>query len=255
MRAVCIVLLSLLLPAVASGANFGKQSIFLSNDSPTAGETVFIHVVVSNDANTTFSGKLELLQGEDPLGSVTVSLDAQKAEAVSVQWKPQAGTHTITAELRETDGALVEKESATFTIAQADETSEQNTEISSSEKIQEQLSNISPGVAEASAPVFGALDQLRASAAGALDKGLGWAEKTSGTKKGGSVLGTSTSEEQAESGIIAGGTRLVGTVLLYIFSFLSYLIKNPALFYPIFAVGIIYGLWRLYKRMRSPRFE
>ena len=256
MRAVCIVLLSFLLPAVASGANFGKQSIFLSSNSPTAGETVFIHVVVSNDANTKFSGTLELLQEDDPIGSVAVALDAQKAEAVSIQWKPEAGRHTIKAELKEADGTVVEKDSATFAVAERDSDSEQSTEVASSAKIQAQLSNFSPGFAEASAPVFGALDLLRKSAAGALDKGTDWAQKTSGTKQGGSVLGTSTSENaEKESGIVAGGMRIAGTALLYIFSFLSYLIKNPALFYPIFAVGMIYGLWRLYKRMRQPRYE
>lgn len=253
----CIAFALLLVPSLAFGASFANRSLFLSKTPVVEGESVFIHAIVSNDANTRFSGKLIIRDAESEIGSVAVALEAQSADVVSISWKPSAGRYSLTAELAETDGTVVETESATFSIdAKPSETAEEasETSVGSSENIQESIANFSPEVASAAKPVFSTLDSFRETAAGAIDNGKSWAKNISEGKS--SVLGASSSVPSEEAGgLVSAVSRLIASLIFYIFSFLSYLIKNPALFYPVFAIAFLYGLYRLYKRMRRPSFD
>src|SRR3989344_6188606 len=104
-------------PEVARGAGFAKQSLFLSKSSVTEGDTVLVHAVVSNDTTTKFTGTLIFKDSDATIGNVPVSLDSGEANTFSVSWKPTAGNHTVEANLEDTSGAVVEQESATFTVA------------------------------------------------------------------------------------------------------------------------------------------
>ncbi len=248
------ILVALFFPLLALGATFAKEPLFLSKSPVTEGETVLIHAVVSNNTNTKFLGKLTLSEEGVAIGSVTVSLEAGGAEAVSVSWKPVAGSHKVTAKLTEQDGTVVEENSATFTVAAKNSgAGDDATTVESSESIRKSLASISPTAAKSAAPVFSTIDTLRAKAADSLDTATDWAKKSGGAKS--SVLGTSTENTAASGGIVSMLWSFVTTILVYIFSILKYLITHAAFFYPILAIGFMYALWRLYKRMRRPSFK
>lgn len=251
MRVLFTCLVVLALPSTVFAATFAKEPIFLSKSPVVEGETVLIHAVVSNDANTKFSGKLSVGEGDKVIGSVSINLDARGAQVASLSWKPIAGTHKLVATLSEADGSLVEENSATFTVESkedAERSRDDDGDVESSADIQKSLAGLSPQAAEVSKPVFSTIDSLRKKTSDALDTGIDW------TKKKGSVLGTSTESTTAESGVVGTVLSFIKTILFYIFSFLKYLVTHAALFYPILVIAFLYGLWRLYKRMRRPKF-
>ncbi len=108
--------LVIILPFSAHAATFAKQSLFLSKTPVTEGDTVLIHAVVANDGTAKFDGDVVFKDADTKIGSVAVSIAQGGANAVSVSWKPAAGSHNITAELTASGGAVVESESATFLI-------------------------------------------------------------------------------------------------------------------------------------------
>ncbi|MBC7836420.1 hypothetical protein H7X87_01430, partial [Acetobacteraceae bacterium] len=211
-----LALLGFIFPSVAFGATFAKEALFLSKSPVSEGESVLIHAVVSNDSNTKFSGKLLLSEGETAIGSVAVVLEAQGAQVTSVSWKPGAGKHTLVAKLTETDGSVVEENSATFTVVSKEDTAKENSgDVDSSEGIQNGLAGISPGAANVTAPVFSTIDTLRLKASDALDSATQWAKK-SGSK--GSVLGASTEDSSEQGGIVSTIWSFLMTILIFIFS-------------------------------------
>lgn len=238
-------LLTLAVPSLALAAGFAKESLFLSKSPATEGETVYIHAVVANDSTSAFIGDVIFEEADAPIGTVPVSIPAGGAETASLSWSPKAGSHPIVAELTGKDGTVVEKLSATFTVA-AKPVTKENTVTSSivepSDSVQEAIAGVSPGLASASEPVFETIDNLRQKGAGVLDKGIAWAKADS----------QSTS---APGGI--GGTVLsvVKTGLTYAMELLRFVIGNAGIFYPAFALAFLYTLWRTYKRFRRPSYE
>ncbi len=254
-----LVLFATLFPAAALGATFAKQTLFLSKESVTEGETVLIHTIVSNEATTSFAGKLEITNKEGSIGTVPVALAAGEAAAVSVSWKPLAGSHSITAQLLDQAGEVVEKESATFTIraqvVAGTTTETATTDVDSSEEIQQALANLSPAVAKTSEPVFSAIDSARAQAAEVLDRGVAWSKKQIGNsaiKNQGTILGTET-EKSTTDKISGSAWTVVATVVLYVLSILRYLVSSAGIFYPLFALLFFFMLWKLYRRFSRRR--
>lgn len=247
----------LLAPSLAFGAGFAKQSLFLSKSSVMQGDTVLIHAIVSNDTAIKFSGTLKLHDETGEIGGVPVSLAAGEASAISVSWKPATGSHTVTAELRDGSGALVEQESSTFQVAALPQPVAANqtaAAVDSSQNIQRAIANISPAAAQASQPVFAAIDAGRAKASDALDMGLNWAKTQIQTP--GQVLSAQTQKNSTGTAQGIGGTLWVvmATLALYILSILQFVIGNSGIFYPALAILFFYLLWRLYRRSRRPAY-
>lgn len=246
-RLYVLFVLLLITPLYAGATGFAKESLFLSKSPVTEGEAVFIHSVVANDNSAAFSGEVVFRDGETKIGGVAVTLAPGEAQAVSVSWQPATdGSHRIVAELTNTDGLITESESATF-IIQKKEVATETSGVESSEQLQEVIAGISPQVASASAPVFSTIDNLRQKGVDALTEGESWAK----AKKRGEVAGESDEKE----GIVATATGLVATLLLYVFSALKFLLSNAALFYPVLALAFLYFLWRVFKKMRRPRYS
>jgi hypothetical protein len=254
-------LLLVSLPSFASAATFAKQSLFLSKTPVTEGETVLIHAVVANESNVKFDGQV-VFSIKDPTGgwtdnqkiaSVAVSIAPGGANAVSVSWKPAAGSPIVLAELTAPDGTIVESESSVFTIdkkQQPGSTSSTNS-IDSSKDIQDKIAGFVPAAAPVSQPIFATLDSARAAAAGGLDNAIAWTKQLTKAKNPGEILGTTTSNT-----VKAGNTiwTVLATILLYIFSVLRFAVGNAGIFYPAFALLFFYILWRIYKRMRRPAY-
>lgn len=260
MRTAAVVVL-LMLPTLALGVGFAKQSIFLSKSSVTEGDTVLIHAVVANDAAGTFSGSLVLRDGEEKVGTVPVNLGAGEAFAGSVSWKPLAGKHTISAELVDKAGEPVEVMSESFTIKdppspKATEGQENLAAVETSADIQEQIGNLSPSVQSATAPVFSAIDSGRSRVADVLDNQLVIAK----AKIGGDVEGAETEREEGdlpagEAGLpdtVGGFWLALWTVYFYILTVLRFLVGNAGVFYPVFALALLYFVFKMFRRFRRP---
>ncbi len=247
-------LLFVSLASSASAASFARQSLFLSKTPVTEGDTVLIHAVVANESNVKFTGDVVLKDGETKVGSVAVAIAPGGAQAVSVSWKPLAGTHLVTAQLTAEDETVVESQSANFTINEKQKpgsTTGTVNGVDSSSDIKNKINEILPAAAPVSEPVFASLDSARASAASALDQGITWAKEKTGGKKPGEVLGASST---TQGGIVDTIWTLLATILLYIFSILRFVVGNAGIFYPAFAILFFYILWRTYKRMRRPAY-
>ena len=249
-----LVLLSL--PLLASAAGFAKESLFLSKTPVTEGETVLIHAVVKNESNVKFTGEVIFKDSEIKIGSVAVAIAPGGANAVSVSWKPTAGSHQVSAALTLSDGSVVESESATFLINEKPKPASvlpiSPTPIESSGDIQQRINDLSPTAANISAPLFSTLDSVRAKAAQMLDQGIDWAKQKTAGKKPGDVLGTTT--KNGGSGIMDTIWLILATTALYLFSVLRFVVGNAGLFYPLFALLFFYILWKLFKRFRRPNY-
>ncbi len=258
MKAVLIALFSiLLLPSFAVAAGFAKESLFLSKTPVTEGETVLIHAVVANDTTIKFDGEIIFSDSEEKIGTVAVTIAPGGANAVSVSWKPTSGSHVVTAKLTNKDSTIAEQESATFIINEkpapsAKATAGQETDVGSSQSIQQSIKNISPAAAGVAAPMFAILDSARVKADQLLGQGVDWAKQKITAKKPGQVQGTQTPDSSGS--MLETLWFFVATILLYIFSLLRYIVVNPGIFYPVFALLFFYGLWRIYKRMRRPSY-
>ncbi len=266
MRKIFFVGLLFLLPFFAFAAGFAKQSLFLSKTPVQEGETVIIHAVVANDATTKFDGSVVFKDGETKIGSVAASIAPGGANAVSVSWKPAAGSHTITAELTSSTGAVVEKESGTFDIAAKPKPvttvasdpfgTSSTAAVESSQKIQNQISSLSPTAGEVTKPAFNFFDGLRATAADFIDSQLTATKaKLASTPKTGVVAGESTTQDPSIQNPWGTALTVLYTIYIYVLTVLGFLINNAGIFYPAIAIIFLYFLWRMYRRFRRPAWE
>ncbi len=250
-------LLLVLAPSITFAASFAKESLFLSKTPVIEGETVLIHAVVANESSTKFVGEVVFTEGETKIGSVAAAISPGGANAVSVSWKPAAGSHKVTAALTRSDGMVVENESTTFTINEkpkpASATPTPPTSVESSGSIQEKINSLSPAAGNISAPVLTTLDSARAQAAKFLDSGIDWAKQKTLGKKPGEILGDATTS--GSSDIMNTLWLILATLALYVFSVLRFVVGNAGIFYPVFALLFFYILWKVFRRIRSPRFE
>jgi len=245
-----------LIPVVTSAAGFARESLFLSKSPVVEGETVLVHVVLSNDTTEVFRGDMRLRVKENNIGVVSVTLAAGEARALSVSWTPEAGTHTVVAELRTSGGDVVEKEQATFVVKETPKTLVAGTSTTSapvepSTEIQQAIANISPQVAAGAEPLFTTLDSWRQTGADFLDTQIAGAKEHLPT---GGILGAETAQE-AKNNPLGSVVTVFQTLYFYILTLLRYLIASAILFYPLLVVLFIWGLWKLYQRMSRPRFR
>ncbi len=253
------VLALLLAPSLAFGAGFAKQFLFLSKSSVTEGETVLIHAAVNNDTASAFSGTMAFTEGTEKIGTVPVSLDPGEAAVVSVSWKPAAGTHTVTADLKK-DTIIVESQSANFSIAAKPVpipvsnagSSQTGAAVESSAAIQQEIASLSPATANTVAPAFTLIDGGRSQLSGLIDGQLTVAKQNLGDKSG-QVLGTST-VNQAKTDPVGTFWFILWTLYLYLLTVLNFVIGSAGIFYPVLALLVLFFLWRLFTRSRRSEY-
>lgn len=263
MNKLLLVFVFLLLPDLAFGASFAKQSLFLSKTPVTEGETVLIHAVVANESNVKFTGSVVFKNGDTKIGSVAATIAAGGANTVSLSWKPSAGSHTVAAELTATDGTVVEKQSANFSIAEKPKPatafatdSNSAAAIESSDKIQSQIGSLSPAAQQATKPAFTIIDGLRSGAADVLDSQIeSTKKKIAGTPKTGLVAGESVTQDASINNPWGMALNALYTIYLYVLTVLRFVIGNAALFYPLLAIAFLYFLWRMFRRYRRPSYN
>jgi hypothetical protein len=221
--------------------------------------------VQNNDA-AQFDGSLVFFAQKDggdkeKVGTVAVAIAPQGADTISVSWKPLAGSYTVTAELTQKDGTVVESESEKFTIsekpkpASSEDTSAGgiSTQVQSSADVQAMIAKFVPGLSSASEPVFSGVDSLRREAADLLNQGIDWSKSKTGGKKPGEVLGASV-QNTSPQGIMTTLSYAAGAAAYYFFSALKWIVANTGVFYPVVALAFLYALWRIFAGMRRPNY-
>lgn len=255
MLRVFIIGLLFLAPLTSLAAGFAKESLFLSTANPIEGETVLIHAIVSNETSGAFAGEISFAEGKSALGSVPVALSRGEARVFSISWLPGAGSHTLVATLTEQSGTAAGEVTQTFSVAaKITQSSAQQISggVDSSLAIQEQISDISPAVGNVLSPGFAIVDSARSKAVGAIDSGVDWAKAQVNTKPSGNILGSQTIEPNTFSDT---ARFIAATILLYVLSVLRWVVASAGVFYPALVILFFYGLWRLYQRMRTPRWR
>ena len=252
MKYVVWIVLLCFMPLGALAATFPSQSIFLSEDSVLAGDTVLIHVVISNNSNSPFSGTLSILDGKTPVGTLAMSLAAEEAQVESLSWKPEGGTHTLSADLYDSNKLLVQEIQQTFNVS-LPTPSANAFSVESSRGLDSAIAQVSPKTARVVAPVLATIDLARQDAVKSLSQGVTWAQGqinlASSTQ--GQVLGAETTNSQA-TGIGHTLWVVLATAVLYILSVLRSIISSVGLFYPVMAILFLYVLWRLFRGIRRP---
>ncbi len=240
-------------PAAARAAQFAPSNLFLSKAAVMEGDTVLIHAVVQNNATAKFPGTVVLRDNDVQVGSVPVTLAANEVRAISVSWTPGPGSHKITAELQDQDGAAVQAQSETFAVAAkpkpkvaAASSPSVAAAVESSADIQAKIGDLSPAAGGALAPVFRLVDGSRTAIADVLDTQIA-KTKPKLAPLPGVVAGTSTIHAPDQG---SWGSSMFNTVYFYILTVLRYLIGSAAIFYPVLALAFLYALWRMFKRFR-----
>ncbi|MEK7612856.1 MAG: Ig-like domain-containing protein [Patescibacteria group bacterium] len=245
-------LLCALIPSLAWGAGFAKGSLFFSKTSAVEGDTVQIHAVVSNDTNLPVEADVIFNDSDEKIGTVPVELDAEEAITVSLSWKPLAGTHKVTAEFTTKTGTVVEKQSATFVVAEKasaqDSGSPNIGNVQSSEGIQQTISTYSPAAAAMLKPVFDFVDTARGKGALTLDDQIGWAkQKVEVTPSPGIVAGAEVGGTWTDTIFFA-----LYTLYLYLLTVVRFIIGNAGVFYPVVVILFFFLLWKLLRRLSRP---
>ena len=244
-------------PEVARGAGFAKQSIFLSSDSPTEGDSVFIYVVLANDTEQPFAGLLKIYDEMGNIGTSSVALAPGKAETASISWQPTAGVHALNAVLETSDGKTpIESENATFPVAPkpvpaatpAVSGQSDSVAVGSSLPIQQSLANLSPSVARDVQPIFSAIDSGRTAATGALNTAVSWSKGQSAKLPAPTAIPTSA------GGAAQSAESMLVNALMWLLLALRFCIANVGVFYPAFVLIFFFVIWKLWRRMRRPRY-
>jgi hypothetical protein len=253
-----------LLPSIAFAAGFAKQSIFLSTDSPTEGDSVFVYVVLYNDTNQPFTGLLKIYDTDGTIGTSSVALLAGKAETAAIPWQPAAGTYVLNATLLTPDGATtIESESASFVVAPQPEpaTTQASTgnggagmSIQSSTPLEQFIASFSPAVASGTAPVFSAIDSGRDATGQVLGAATTWAEQQAVPKETSGQKLTSTTTPAVAS-VVQATVTSSATALAWLLMALHYGVANIGIFYPVIVLLFFFFMWRLWRRMRRPRYR
>lgn len=116
--------------------------------------------------------------------------------------------------------------------------------IESSAKIQEHIGAYAPAVQGATAPAFAWVDAARSAAADALDSQLA----TAGAKVGKAQGAYDEREEGELPDTVSGFWLALWTIYFYVLTVLRFLIGNAALFYPVFAVVVLYLIYKTFRR-------
>ncbi len=253
MRYFAVALLTALLPLIVSATGFAEDTLFLSKTSVTEGETVLIHTVVANDSDKALEAKVTFSAGDMEVGSVPAKLKAGEAATVSLSWKPEAGTHRVTAAFS-APNMETETRSATFevkakpspTLSTTDEKDNIAAAVQSSDFIESKIEEFSPETAQTLNPVFEFIDTAREKAAHTLDSQLDWAKQKIDKKPPGIIAGAETGGGSWMDTVFFG----IYTLYFYLLTVIRYILGNAGIFYPVAVFIFFYFLWKTFRRIR-----
>jgi len=257
------ILCALCLPSfVFADAGFAKSSLWLSRADIVEGETATLYASLSN-TGAKLDGTVVFSENSMEFGRVTVSLAQGEGRIVSVSWKPKEnGTYSLKAALAGTSGETIDELSIAIFVKEkpsSESEAQVAATIEGSEAIQQTIAEYAPQVSGITNPIFEKIDSLRQGSALFLDGQITEAQKSLNdvkVKKDAiakeKVLGTETSPETKSENRKLTISYLLQTLLLYTLSVIRFAVSQAALFYPLFAIVVLGGLWKGFQRIRNP---
>lgn len=246
-------MLACALPALAAGvaAGFAPGSVWLSTDTPRAGEKISITTVLYDGSPSAIEGSVSFGVDGKVVGTAPFSLDAGESGIISTDWIAAEGEHRITAEI---GSAIDRKSKATASLANATSSALTVTVLPAPPKpaplealdtATSILASSSPAVASAIASAKSVTETIRTAGESFLEA-QGAVSTTSADTDAGEVLGAETYAADTERGTPAPGFMAsVARTLLPVF-------RYPAIFYPLFFLILAFILWIIAKRLRHP---
>lgn len=227
----------------------------------TEGQSATLHASLSNTSAEEMDGSVIFADDGKEFGKVALTLAEGEARIISVSWKPsRAATHSLTATLVGTEGEL-DKLTIAVVVAEKPKTEAQAraaAAIESSAEIQKKIAELSPQVGKKINPVFDTLDDARERGAVFLDREIADTKSSLDTVTvrrdelaKGSVAGAETDAARSESRKLTA-EFFFKTLLLYTLSAVRFAVGNAGLFYPLVAVIVLTGLYKLFMRWRNP---
>ena len=218
---VLAVLLTILSPGIAFAADLpaqaGPQTLELSAKAQVEGATVPLGAVVSTE-NTDVVLSVVKKDGATPVTFTLYITPKPKPAPVATS------TNVVTA-------------------------------IESSDNIQQGIARFSPQTASTVAPAFVLIDGGRSKLADVLDSQITTTKSKLGPNAGApsEVLG-SEDVKQAGSNPTGAFWYIVQTLYLYLLTILRWLVGSAGVFYPVFALVLLFILWKIVNRFRRPAY-
>ncbi|MBI2612894.1 hypothetical protein HYW59_03760 [Candidatus Kaiserbacteria bacterium] len=259
-----ILLFPAFIVAATIQAGFPSQSIWVSSQSATEGETVVVSAVVVNGAEEQLHGTLVFFANDSRIGAREFTLPANQGQIHSIEWKPNKGEYKLLARIEGTSAELSQKETPPITVT----VQEPPAPPSEIERTITQVVQTGSSIASSSAPViiqtaqniFAQTESLRNAGIERLENYLASNAASQDVPKG-SIAGTSTrstsSGQASNSAGFGSGEKNVSVLSSMaqtaaagaLFAF-----KNIGLFYPVLAFLILGTLYLLARRVRrKPR--
>lgn len=226
-----------------AAAGFAPQSLFVSKESPAAGEEILIHATVFNNESKSVNGSVEFAVDGDPVGAEEFELAAGEAKIISMKWKATSGEHQFNAYI---DGSAEIKltTSSSVKVTVRDEPVSQVQQLASalSGGISSVLASSSPAVQSVASNIYAKTESWREAGLAYLSDALKDATSSpailssstgaTSTESRGTILGTSTiaaGTESSESSLFSSTRNATVRFLQVIFG-------SAAFFYPFFAI-------------------
>lgn len=99
----------------SSDVGFMPGTLWVSDDTPSIGQTITLYTVVYNGSEGTLVGTVEFLDGKMLLGKREVSLSSGEVKDISFDWKATRGTHIFSVTFNNAKVANPGKDVATVT--------------------------------------------------------------------------------------------------------------------------------------------
>ncbi|MGH7141668.1 MAG: hypothetical protein ACREGH_03490 [Minisyncoccia bacterium] len=258
-----VALFILLIPFVASAqsaAGFATQSIFLSTETPVAGERISVYASVFNTSTSTFSGAVRFEQGGSAFGTMPITLQPGQAVMASAYWTPSAGQQTIEVALQNARGQTVASESQVFAVAkpyasQATasgiyDSIASSTQVEPAEPIVSAVASVSPTAARAIKPILGGIDAARTGIADFLSSQIDVAHGNLPTTSIGFVP-----KQASPGGILHTAEEAGWTLYFYLLVALRFIVAQFIIFYPLLVFLFFWLLYKLYRHMSRPSWQ
>lgn len=243
-----IILLLLILVSIAQSAQaadtdvpagFAPGPVWLSQSTPTAGNSVRLYTVVYNSSPTAIEGSVTFMVDGSALGSVPFSLDAGESAIKSVTWTAQEGTHEFSAHI---SGVIERSTKVTATVERAVTIPLSITILPAPPKpVALEAIDSAEAVVASSTPVIASMVSATTATTESLRK-AGESYLTSLANAASSTIPTSTSTPVVKTDF----TQKAAIFALPLF-------RYPALFYPFFLFLILLVLWIIAKKLRNPK--
>jgi len=239
-------------------AGFAPGEVWLSTNTPIAGETVEIYTVIYDASGTPIEGSVTFLIDNESVGSSPFTLRAGETEIRSVRWTATAGEHVLSARLAtalhaetKEEASLKNRTTATTTISvtEPEPVEEKREEAPALPAVE--LPNI---VAAATANpvvagVVGVTESIRIAGETLLSSYASSVGTTSSSVEEidkGKVLGTSTTQADIDTTPAPSISARAASTVLPLF-------KYPALFYPFALFLLLLVLWLVMRHLRNPQ--